>query len=129
MSPAVLLLGSFTVPETLAVSAAAESCGAKARTVSAEEEQLSVGELAARADLPGAAPGPASPGGGRRSGARALLLANVQSETLDALLAAFSARGVTGIPKAVVTKHNRAWTAKRLLAELEKEQLAFRNTR
>jgi len=46
-------------------------------------------------------------------------------EELEALLGALSAAGVSGL-KAVLTPHNRSWTAGRLFRELRKERRGLR---
>lgn len=57
--------------------------------------------------------------------AELLLLAHFSDTQLNELLNALRAEKITIALKAVVTKHNRAWTLPDLIAELEREKVAL----
>lgn len=59
----------------------------------------------------------------------AAVFSGLTDAELDSTLAALRAAGASIPFKAVVTRHNRAWPFCHLMAELEKEHIAFSTTR
>lgn len=117
MTPGVMLFGFTVLPEILAVEAAAKPLGVEVRVVAPGDWELSIGELADGKSAAGnAAPAPAAMG-------KMLVFRGLGEEQLDRLLAALRSAGVAG-HRAVLTRHNRAWTPGRLLAELDRERSA-----
>ena len=115
----ILLFGFDTLPEILAVRAAAAPFGAEVAAVGRADRGKPLGVLAGLDD-PTAASAAAGTGTGRM-----LVLCGLEEE-LDALLPALAKAGAGGCLKAVLTRHNRTWTADRLYGELEREHRAIR---
>ncbi len=119
MTADVMLFGFTVLPEILAVEAAAKPLGVEVRVVAPGDCGLSIGELADGKSAAGnTAPTPAATG-------KMLVFCGLRDEQLDRLLPALRSAGVGG-HRAVLTRHNRAWTPGRLLAELDREQAAMR---
>jgi len=112
----VLLFGFTSLPEILAAEAAAKTAGGLVRVVPPKDWGLTVGELADGRSAPEAAAPPAA--------GKLLVLCGFEGERLDAVIDALREAGVTG-HRAVLTKHNRAWTPARLLKELDREREQF----
>ncbi len=117
MSGTVLLLGFASLPEILAVEAAAKVAGAGVRAVGPGDWDVPLGELAEGKSAPAGAPSWVPPG-------KALVFCGLKGGAPDGLLAALRSAGVTG-HRAVLTPRNRSWTPARLLAELDRERAAL----
>lgn len=113
----VLLFGFTSLPEILAVEGAAKSVGGTVRVVPPKDWGLTVGEIADGKSAPDTAAPTMAAG-------KMLVLRGLEGGRLDALLDALRNAGVTG-HRAVLTPHNRTWTASRLLSELDKEREQF----
>ena len=100
-----------------AVRAVLAAQGIRARTVAADQVGNPVGALAG---LPGFRMSKA-PFAGEVPESEFMLLANVGSAQLDALLAAMREAGCSVGCKAQVTQHNRLWPFATLVAEVSRE--------
>ena len=116
----VLLFGFDDLRSILAVKAALDPFGAELVPVAKADYGRTLGVLAGldtlsrNASAVGTVPG------------RMAVLCGLDRE-LDAILPALSNAGAgPGCLKAVLTKHNRKWTAVRLYSELSREQDALR---
>ncbi len=112
----ILLFGFDGPASILAAAAAVKPFGAEVVPVPRTAYGQSLASLAEKGPLPGEAGAP--------PGERMLVLCGLERE-LDALLPALSAAGV-GCLKAVLTPHNRSWTAVKLFRELQRERRDLR---
>lgn len=120
MEKKVLLFGFDSLPAILAVEAAVGPLGAEVVPVSRGDYNR---PLAALAGLPSA---PGTPYAGGTLGGRMLVLCGLDDQ-IDALLPALAAAGAgPECLKAVLTDHNREWTAVTLFGELWRERRAIR---
>ena len=116
-SKKLLLFGFNDLSAILAAEAAAKTVGAETVAVPPESWDQTLGELAesAASAFVGSAILPKGTFG------RMVVLCGLEEE-LDALLPALR---TLGCPKAVLTPHNRSWTAGRLYQELQRERRAL----
>lgn len=112
----ILLFGFGDPPSILAAAAAAKPFGAELVPVPMDSYGQTLASLAEKGPLPGET--------GVPLGERMMVLCGLDGE-LEALLPALSAAGA-GCLKAVLTPHNRNWTAGRLLRELRRERRRLR---
>ena len=117
MERKVLLFGFNDLPVLLAASAAAGPLGVTVKPVHPRDCALTVGELAEGKTAPESTAPTMLQG-------RMALLCNVE-DCMEALLPALRQAGIV-CPKAVLTGPNRSWKPEKLMAELYREQAAFR---
>ncbi|MBQ9492698.1 MAG: DUF3783 domain-containing protein [Oscillibacter sp.] len=120
----VLLFGFEDLRSILAVQGALEPFGAELIPVAKTDYGKTLSVLAGLEEEP-PPDHDAPPVGGSIPGRMAVLCG--LDEELDALLPALSEAGAgKGCLKAVLTRHNRAWSATRLYMELSREREALR---
>lgn len=121
MSGKVLLFGFDTLPAILAVEAAAKPFGAEIVPVARGDYGKSLAVLAGLEKRAVSAGGTAGAPVGRM-----MVLCGLE-DRLDALLEALRQAGVgQECLKAVLTPHNRKWSAVKLYGELQREHQALR---
>lgn len=121
MSGKMLLFGFEELPAILAVSAAAESFGAEAVPVARTDYNKPIAVLAGLDDVPG----PVPPYTGGPLGGRMMVLCGLE-DRIQALLPVLNRAGAgPECLKAVLTPHNRTWSALKLFTELRRERRAL----
>lgn len=121
MSGKLLLFGFDTLPAVLAVEAAAGPLGAEVVPVGKSDYNKTLAALAGLDDDPVAA----LPYAGGPLGGRMLVLCGLE-DRLEELLPALAGAGAgPECLKAVLTPHNRSWSALRLHQELLRERQAM----
>lgn len=121
MSGKILLFGFEDLPAILAVSAAAEPFGAAVVPVARADYGKSISALAGLNDESG----PSAPYAGGPLGGRMMVLCGME-EQVQALLPAPALAGAgPECLKAVLTPHNRRWSALKLFDELFRERQAL----
>lgn len=118
MEKKLLLFGFDTLPEIMAIHAAAAPFGAEVVSVGKEGWNRTLGELAGL-DKPTGSTAPAAMG----PAGKMMVFCGLEQE-LDGLLAALRPVG-GGALKAVLTEHNRHWKAAGLYSELSRERQAM----
>lgn len=120
MAGKILLFGFEDLRAVVAVSAAAEPFGAEVVPVARADYGRSIAALAGL-EGPGGVPCAGGPLGGRM-----LVLCGLE-DRIELLLPALAAAGAgPDCLKAVLTPHNRTWSALRLFEELSRERRALR---
>lgn len=120
MTGKILLFGFEDLRAVVAVSAAVEPLGVEAVPVARADYGRSIAALAGL-EGPGGVPHAGGPLGGRM-----LVLCGLE-DRVEALLPALAAAGAgPDCLKAVLTPHNRTWSALRLFEELSRERRALR---
>lgn len=116
----LLLFGFDDLPAVLAVAAAVTPMGIEAVPVSRREYDRPLEVLAGLVSGGGASASAPGPLGGRM-----IVLCGLEDQ-LDTVLPALAKAG-TGPEclKAVLTAHNRCWSARKLFTELDRERRAF----
>ncbi|MEG0769160.1 MAG: DUF3783 domain-containing protein [Ruthenibacterium sp.] len=102
-----------------------------ARDIAPSQLDETVGALA-NAAVFGASNAPAADSDAAENAAqseRLLLLANLPDDLLNTLLGALRSAGAPPMLKAIVTKHNKAWTVRALLCELLREKQTMEEAR
>ena len=122
MNKTILLFGFEDLPSVVAVRDAAFPLGAEIRPVGRSDWGRTLGDLLGLDSGPAETP-PVPPG----TVGRMLVLSGLERD-LDALLPALQRAGIL-CPKAILTPHNRGWTAVRLYRELTLEQQALERRR
>lgn len=102
--------------------AQAEQLGIAVRLLSPLSLGETVGALADGADEPALQCTPDGPAADACEATPLLLMAHFPDALVNTLLNALRAQSAPPLLKAVVTKHNRAWTLRALLQELLREQ-------
>lgn len=120
MAGKILLFGFEDLRAVVAVSAAVEPFGAEVVPVARADYGRSIAALAGL-EGPGGGPCAGGPLGGRM-----LVLCGLE-DRIELLLPALAAAGAgPDCLKAVLTPHNRTWSALRLFEELSRERRALR---
>lgn len=121
MSGKLLLFGFDSLLNVLALEAAIRPFGVELVPVTRKDYNKPLAVLAGL----DTAPGPMSDYAGGSLGGRMIVLCGLEKQ-LDTLLPALSQAGAgPECLKAVLTAHNRGWSAVMLYAELKKERRAF----
>lgn len=121
MAVKILLFGFDSLLSILALEAAAGPFGAELVPIARGDYNKPIGVLAGE-DAPS---GAVQPYAGPALGGRMLVLCGLENQ-LEALIPALNRAGAgPDCVKAVLTPHNRSWTAVTLFAELQRERRAF----
>lgn len=121
MGGKMLLFGFEDLPAILAVSAAVEPFGVEVIPVARTDYNRSIAALAGLDDVSG----PAAPYAGGPLGGRMIVLCGLE-DRVQALLPELARAGAgPACVKAVLTPHNRAWSALQLFGELCRERQAL----
>lgn len=115
MEKKILLFGFEDLPTILKLQKAVAGAGAEVVPVGRSDHGKTIGALA------GLDTAPAAPYTGPALGGRMVVLC-VPMEEVQALLPLLNGAGAAGSLKAVLTPHNRGWTAAALYGELAREQ-------
>ncbi len=122
MAGKILLFGFDSLLSILALEAAAGPFGAELVPVARADYSKSVGALAGE----DTAAAPVQPYTGPALGGKMMVLCGLE-DRLEELIPALNKAGAgPECVKAVLTAHNRGWSAMTLFAELQRERRAFR---